>query len=55
MQAAAPAMVAVAPLPADGKLYDEADLVALNNDTKVRSREDASLRQRWAFVPLQQP
>ena len=36
-QAAAPAMVAVAPLPADGKLYDEADLDALNNDTKARS------------------
>lgn len=31
-------MVAVAPLPADGKLYDEADLAALNDDTKVRRR-----------------
>jgi 2-polyprenyl-6-methoxyphenol hydroxylase-like FAD-dependent oxidoreductase len=43
-QAAAPAMVAVAPLPADGKLYDEADLAALNNDTKARSREGSRPR-----------
>ena len=36
-QAAAPSMVAVAPLPADGNLYDEADLAQLNNDTKARA------------------